>query len=71
LLQDLDPVLTRLIHGPPGRVTIPIGSLLCVGEKLLTRLLGVSAQAGQFGLELFLGFLIIGFQGFLLRGHVR
>src|SRR5208283_4552033 len=67
---------------PPGLLTILISSLLCVGEELLTLLLGVlprlidrrlgfSAHAGQFGVELFLGFLILGFQGFSLRGHVR
>jgi hypothetical protein len=47
-----------------------LSRLLCVGEELLTRLLGVSAQAGQFGLELFLRFPMLGFQGFLLCGHV-
>ena len=71
LLQDLDALLTRLVHRPPGLLTILISLLLCVGEELLTLLLGVGAQPGQFGLELFLGFRIVGFHGFSLRDHVR
>jgi len=62
----------ELPHRPPGLLTIIISLLLCVGEELLTPLLsvlprfidlglGFSAHPGQFGVELFLGFLILGF----------
>ena len=65
-------MLTRLVHRPPGLLTIIISLLLSLGEELLTLLLGVlprlidlrlgfSAPPGQFGVELFLGFLILGF----------
>jgi len=71
LLQYLDSLLTRLVHRPPGLLTILISPLPCVGEELLTLLLGVvrrlvdcrlgfSAHRGQFGVVLFVGFLILG-----------
>ena len=43
---------------------------LCVGEELLTLFLGVFTNADQFGLELFLGFRMVGFQRFLPRDQL-
>ena len=38
-------MLTRLVHRPPGLLTILISPLLCVGEELLTLMLGASLFA--------------------------
>ena len=41
LLEDVDALLSRLVHGPLGLLTLPIGFQLCVGEQLLAGLFGV------------------------------
>ena len=66
----------------PGLLTIVISVQLGVGQKLLTFLLSVlprrgdrrlsfSAHPVEFGAEVFLGFLVLGFPGFQLLAKVR
>ena len=69
--QDLDALLHCLFGRLPGLLTIVISLVFRVGEQLLALLLQVSAHAGQFSVKLFLGFRIVGFQGFSLCGHLR
>src|SRR5271155_6242267 len=74
LLEDLDSLLTRLVRRPPGLLTIVISLQLRVGEKLLAFLLGLlpgiidrglvfGGHPVQFGLDLCLGFVILGLAG--------
>ena len=54
---------------PPALVGV-VTLLLGVLPRLIDLRLGFSAHPGQFGVELFLGFLILGFQGASFCDHL-
>ena len=71
LLQDLDPLLTRLVHRPPDLLAVVVGLLLRVGKQA-ARAAAERRRAAlpTSCLERFLGFVVLGFHRFLLRSQL-